>query len=274
MGKTLEDVFKSEFRQEIANTGYKNIYKVPLPDVCKKWEVSGTDLYAVKGISVPVYKDLNRTIVKRLPSNVVAKRRKIDKQTRGFAKDSEGNFVYEDFVVPSGSMAVVSSKKIGVTYKDYKAKVSKDGYGYIDFVSTNGKTEYMYVIPKSVLYKVNQTALALSVKNMKNYQGSGYTTWDMGVIFLHIIPYKPNAKYEGSIILKTGTSLNYNNEVATLIKFWEDIGVIPNIALCALNDGTNLVTRGTTVGYDTYSPVDSLAISDKEIYGSEENDVS
>jgi len=272
MSKTLESVFASEFRREVSNIGYKDIYKIPLPDECSNWYVSGTELYAVKGINQAYYSLLNNSILRKVPRAFDIKRRVIDKVSRGYAKNPDGSYLYEDFSIPSGSIAVLSEKVINLPYSEYKKKVDKEGYGYVDLISFSGKTEYIYVLPKSVLYKVNQTALALSVTNMKNYAGSGYMTWNNGTIFLHIIPYNPNSKYSGSRILKTGYSLNYRNEINVLLNYWQDINgvnLIPNISLCALSDGSNLVLKGTTVGYDSYSPVESLALSDKEIYGVE-----
>lgn len=272
MGKSLEDLFKNEFKREISIVGYKDVYKVPLPDVCKEWVVSGTELYAVKGINAPFYEELNKSIVRKLPKGYTAKRRVIDKATRSYLKNEDGSFVYEEYHVPTGSIVVLSDKKIGVPYKSYKV-CSKEGYGYIDFVkSTKGIIEYLYVLPKSVLYRVNQTALALSVKNMKNYWGNGYVTWERGTMFLHIIPYKPNSQYEGTKILKTGYSLDYSKDVEQLLAYWQAEGVIPNLAICSLIDGGNLAIKPTTVGYDDYIPVDSLALSDKEIYGSDTTD--
>lgn len=269
MSKTLETVFVGEFRKEIANIGYKDIYKIPLPDECNNWNVSGTELYAVNGITANYYSKLNKTIVKRLPNGYVAKRRVIDKASRSYLKNEDGSYVYEDYSTPTGSIVVVSDVKIELPYKDYK-KPSKEGFGYIDFTQDDkGKVEYLYVLPKSVLYKVNQTALALSVKNMKNFSGSGYMTWENGMIFLHVIPYRPNSKYDGTRILKTGYTLNYDKEVKLLLAYWQSVGVIPNITLCSLSDGTNLAVKGTIVGYESYVPVETLALSDREVYGSE-----
>ena len=97
MAKTLEDVFKSEFRKEVSNIGYKDIYKVVLPKECNDWKVSGTELYAVKGIENKNFVGLNKTIVKRLPQGYEAKRRTIDKVTRSYAIDEEGNYIYEKY---------------------------------------------------------------------------------------------------------------------------------------------------------------------------------
>ena len=163
-------------------------------------------------------------------------------------------------------MAVISDKKIDLPYKEYKYP-SKDGYGYVDFIDKNDSVEYIYVLPKTVLYKINQTALVLSVKNMKNYWGRGIMTWVMGTVFLHIVPYKPNSQYIGSKILKTGYTLDYSTEIGKLLTYWQEIGVVPNITLTTLSDGTNLALKDTVVGYESYIPVDSMAYGDKEVYG-------
>lgn len=266
---TLEDVFVQEFRQAVSSVGFKDIYKIPLPDCCKTWDVSGTELFLVKDIpeSETYFSSLNSTIVKKLPTNFVAKRRVVDKTTRGYKVDKEGKFIYEDYTVPQGSIVVLSPVRIGLRYKGYTS-ATKSGFGYIDFIEKgNNNIEYMYVIPNTCLYQINQLALAMSVTNMKNYFGRGYVTWRSGTIFLHIIPYKPNTKYVGSRILATKYSLDFKQEIQTLLTFWQEVGVIPNLQLCTLFDGTNLALKSTNTGYDGYVPVDNIAIGDKVVYG-------
>lgn len=254
-----------EFRNAVKDVGYKDIYKVALPKEVESWEVSGTEIYGVQGIERGYYSDLNRTFVKRLPRGMVAKRRTIDKVTRGFKVNVDGSNVYEEYKVPSGSIVVLSDKKINLPYTEYVKPI--EGYGYIDFATGGRGIEYMYVLPKSVLYRVHQTALVLSVKDMKDYSGMGYVTWNMGKIFLHIIPYSPNSQYTGSKVLKTGMSLDYSKEIKTIVDFWQNTGVIPNIGICRLQDDSNLVTKPTTIGYNEYDPIESLPLSEKEVYG-------
>ena len=266
--QNLESIFIKEFRNVVRDVGYKDVFRVPLPEECRGWEVSGTELYGVKGISETYYSVLNYSTVKRLPRGTVAKRRVIDKATRGFRMDSEGNYVYEDYRVPSGSLVVVSDRKIYLPYSEY-VKPSP-GYGYVDFVITPSGSEFMYVLPKSVLYRVNQTALALSVRDMKGYSGMGYTSWRNGKIFLHIIPYNPSSKYVGSRILKTKHSLDYTSEILEIVSYWQSTGFIPDIRLCGLQDGTNLVTKPTVIGYSEYNPLETLPLSEREVYGVDE----
>lgn len=225
-------------------------------------------MYGVDGVSEPYFEKLNRSLVKRLPKGSEAKKRVIDRVKRDFKKDEDGNFVYENYRVPTGSTVVLSDRRIDLPHE--KRHTPSKGYGYIDFADTTDGREYMYVLPKAVLYQVHQTALAISVKNMKNFSGMGYRTWSMGDIFIHIIPYKPNSSYTGTKILKTGTSLDYSKEISLIIEYWQEVCLIPNISLCQLQDGSNLAIKKTVVGYPDYSPIDSVPISDKEIYGSDE----
>lgn len=262
---TLESIFIKEFKRNTrASQIVKNIYEVPLPEESKSWEVSGSELYAIKGIKAGLYTGLNQTLVKRLPRNVVASRRKVDLVTRDFVRDSNNRYVYEDVKVPTGSMVIISKTNLELPFK---YKVDEEGFGYIDFVSDGVTREYMYYIPKKYLYQTHQTALALSVKNMKNFMGMGYVSWKFGMIFLHVIPYKPNQNYVGSKILKTSLSLNYDKEVKSIVDYWISTNVIPNISLCNTDEVGNLAIKETMTGYNDFSPLEELSLGDKEIYG-------
>lgn len=247
----------------------KDIYSFPLPEISKDWEVSGCELYRVEGIEHDLFKDLNNKVVKGLPKGYSVKRRKINKVTRGFLTNDEGEYEYEDFVVPSGSLVVRSKRSLDLPYSIYVKP--EDGFGYIDFTETDGEKEFLYVIPKEYLYQVNQTALAISVKDMKNYSGMGFKTWTMGYVYIHVIPYKHTLTYTGTRILKTGVGLQYNAEIQAILDIWQHAGVIPSIAMCGLEDGTNLCTKPTVTGYSDYSPSEFVPINHMDVYGSEEN---
>lgn len=268
--RTLEDCFVKEFRREIHLIGNKDIFSVPLPEEVKSWYVSGTERYRVFGIENENFVGLNDTVVNRMPKGYEAKKRVIDKVHRSYKRDEEGNFVYEKYQVPSGSTVVTSRVNLNLPYKVYMNPPK--GFGYVDFMNTPNGVTYIYVIPNDYLYRIHQTALAVSVKNMKNYQGMGYVTWDSGVIYLHIIPYNPNAQYIGSKILKTGVTLDYIKEIHMISDFWESKGFIPKIKYCALQTGENLALKPTIVGYDEYEQVDSIPIGSKETFGAEENE--
>ena len=265
---SLEKVFIKEFKRNIRTARIsKNIYNVPLPKEIEDWDISGGEVYAIKGVSsegAGLYSNLNKTLVNKLPKGMVASRRKTDLVTRNFVKDSNGRFVYEDIKIPQGSIVVLSKVNLNLPYK---YKVAEDGFGYIDFVMNGLTKEFLYYVPKKYLYQTYQTALALSVKNMKNFFGMGYVSWKFGTIYLHIIPYKPNQQYVGTKILKTSHKVNYEKEVKTIVDYWVNNDIIPNISLCNTLEEGNLVMKETSRGFDSYEPIDELSLDEKEIYG-------
>lgn len=268
MARTLEELFVKEFKQEISNIGSKNIYSVPLPPSSANWRISGTELYGVNGITKKYFSELNKTIARKVPRDYIVRKRVVDKVIRGFKTNDDGSYVYKDVTVPNGSMVISSDTNIKLPYLEY-IKEPKDGFSYVDFISNNNKKEYLYIVPKENLYKVHQTALAISVSSMKNYSGSGYKTWRSGIIYIHIIPYNPNSSYVGSKILKTGCTLNYDKEIEEILTYWQQVGFIPMLALCQLESGENIALKPTTVGYYEYDPIDKYSLSEKEQYGSQ-----
>lgn len=265
--RTLEELFVREFKDSVKVVGNKDIYSLPLPKECESWSVSGTDEFMIKGVEDDCFSKLNNTIVKRVPKGYVAKRRVIDKAKRSYKTNDDGSFVYEDYQVPAGSLAVISNKNIELPYKRYIKPTG--GFGYIDYIDYQGTICYVYTIPKEYLYKINQTALAISVKNMKNYSSIGFLTWDSGVIYIHVIPYSSTSKYTGTRILRTGRSTDYNKEVHLISDFWQSIGIIPNIELSNLQSGENLSIKSTVVGFEEYSPLEPNPISHSNILGLE-----
>ena len=139
--QSLEEVFVKEFKKSTGLVGIKDIYNIPLPKGLN-WNVCDTDIYAVKGIEGS-FSGLNKTLVKKLPSGMQAKRRKIDKATRNFMRDPNGGYVYEDYKVPTGSQVVLSNKNLGLSYKEYLNP--KEGYGYVDFKGTKENATYVYL---------------------------------------------------------------------------------------------------------------------------------
>lgn len=259
----LESLFVREFKSAIRVIGYKDIYKMPLPKDSKNWQVSGCHLYGIKGIKDEYFGKLNGTVTKSTYTSKVVPKRRIEKATRGFEKGEDGTFVYEDISIPSGCVAVKSDVMIGLPFK-YSLKEPLE---YVDFEETPEGKLYTYFIPKKYLYRVNQTALVVSVKNMKNFSGSGYTTWENGVVYIHVIPYNPKAQYVGSRVLKTGITLDYSREIQNILACWMMEGIVPDLRLTQLSTGENLAVKQTSVGYAEYIPIEQMSIVDKEVYG-------
>lgn len=267
--RTLEENFIKEFKQTYYKGNCSNIYEVPVPEL--DIGVSGTDIFAIKGIEKEHYSLLNNTLVRKVPKGYKVKRRKIDKIHRSFQKDATGKYVYEDFPIPRNTIAVLSDKNIELPYSEYKS-MSKDGYNYVDFVGGPKNKDFIYTIPTNVLYKVHQTALVISERNMKNYSGWGFRLFHYGLVYLHVIPYNPNSAYTGSKVLCTKGSRNYKTEIAKIVGNWINTGLLVPFELGELSDGSNLTTAKTQVGYETYEPVESLALSDMQVYGEDESE--
>ena len=271
MYKSLENLFEAEFKRATAiSSRYKNIYEIEIPSGIGK--ESKKEAYLIKGVTDKDFMFLNGMTAYKFPSNFALKRRSIDKRTRKFARGEDGKFKYESFSVPQGSMVVIAD--VGSQDIPFERFVHfTGGFGFVDFKKGPNSTDYIYIVPKANLYGASQTALAMSVKHMKNYSGMGYVTWDNGVIYLHVIPYRPGRKYVGTRILKTkiGTTV-YSREISEIISFWESKGIVPALGACVMADGTNIALRPTEVGYDGFSPYDLLAVGDKELYGDEDKD--
>lgn len=233
---------------------------------CRCWERSKNAKVLVKGIprmGVPgLFSDLNSTIVDILPKGKKVLKRKVDLVTRSFMRDKNQGYVYDNYTVPSGSVVVATKFNLHLRWN---TKYS-DGFSFIDFEDTREGRYMYYIIPKKYLYRVNQTALVVSVKNMKSYSGMGYRSYRNGVVFLHIIPYTPSREYIGSRVLKTKMGLDYSKEIEAIVGFWESVGFIPRVGYCFLEDGNNLVLKKTNSDLVSYKAVEMLSLEEEGLY--------
>lgn len=266
--RTLEDLMVKEFRDATKNPR-KVIDEVPLPSCVSGWSRKQEERYLVRGIENNLYSALNNEVVYRIPKSTTPRRREIDKVTRSFKKDENGNFIYKDYQIPSGSMAVVSTVQLGLPYSEYIQPTK--GYGYIDFVSSKTTTGYIYVIPKEYLYPLRLTALVVTyASNVKCYSGRGFQSWRNGLVYLKVIPYKPYAVYKDTRILCIGYGLNYNSQIKEILNHWLKINFIPDIRSFILEDGTNLVIKGISSLDESYLPVSQVPVDYKETFGGNE----
>ena len=272
--RDLESIFVREYKEAVkASIGSKGIYDVPLPPVVKQWEVSGTDMYNVRDIKESEFSALENKYVRKVPSKYAIQRRVVDKVTRNPKTDEEGNLLYKEVKVPVSSIAVFSHQNLKLKYSWFASDSCKNGYGYVDYIVQDGKQHdklYIYILPKSVLYKVNQTALVMTTKgSMKNYTGVGYQTWSMGIIHFFVIPYKPNVSYENTRVLATRGDCLYKKYLDCIIKYWLSVNFIPELNLSELGDGSNLTQKLVPDSGENYIPCESIPLNGKEIYGSE-----
>lgn len=254
---TLDDIFKREFNQTRNNLkGRVSIFDLGL----KPTALPKQDLYTVKGIELEHYSNLNDTNVMLVPRGVELKQRLMKaKGEKGFRTDREGNVRTVTVAVPKGSVAVISTKAIGVPYS-----FRSDGFSYVDYMEVGKSRKYIYIIPSIYLYKVNLNALALSTKKMKAYSGVSVKTWNLGILNICVIPYKPNRSYENTVILTVKQGLDFTKEVNSLIGSLVKLGVISDPLDYITDEGVNLAINDIDPAYNVmeYDSVGVVSLAD------------
>jgi hypothetical protein len=266
---SVEQNFIREFKKSCNKTNYRfstNFVKSISPPESAGWEVSGLHKGFVvipKEASVGLFKQLNNTVVDLYPPSKRLAKRRVNLVTRDFERDSKGKPVLQDVTRHSGSIAVISEIDLKLPFK----RVPIEGFDYVDFfINKQGVKKFIYIIPKKMIHLVNQVALVISTKNMRNYHGKAYQTWRHGTFYLHLVPYKPKANYVGSKVICTKTSLDFSKEISTIVNYWMQIGFIPEIRLCNTSLG-NMVVRDVEQAFESFTKIERLSLADKEIYG-------
>jgi len=266
---TLDDIFKKEFNQtrnNLPNQG--NIYDLKLPT----GSLPRRDFYTVKNISEDYYSSMNDCNVMVLPKGYPLTRRLLNSDGQ-FRVKKDGSSFTINVKLPKDSVAVVYNKPIGLPY-NYQTKTG--GYDYVDYYDMKDDDgnllgrRYIYILPKSVLYKVNFNALALSTKKMKAFAGLSIKTWGYGVLHLCVIPYKPNLTYTSTQLLYAKGGLDFSKEISDVLSTLIRLGVVSNPTEYVLDTGENIAVTSLDPSYNVmeYEPIalSPLAtLSDKEL---------
>lgn len=266
---TLDEIYKKDFNKARSSVPPQGtIYDLKLP--------TGTlpkqDFYNVKGITEEYYDKLNETNVMLLPRGTELKRRLLNSDGQ-FRVKKDGSFFTIEIKLPKNAVAVVSNRKIGLPYNH---KTDSEGYDYVDYIDVKddkgnitGK-HYIYILPKSVLYKLNFNALAISTKKMKSYSGLSIKTWGYGVLNLCIIPYKPNLTYTSTQILFAKGGLNFDKEIHSVLSELIKLGIVSNPQDYILDDGENIAVTAldpsyNAMEYEATSVTPLASLTDKEL---------
>lgn len=265
---TLDEIFEREFNQTRASLKVgSSIYDLKLtPRTLPR-----QDFYSVQGIKEDYYSKLNDTNVYLLPRGQKLERRLLTSEGQ-FRVRKDGSYFTVSVSVPKNSLAVVSNRPIGLPFS-YKA----DGFDYVDYMEIGGSSgdhkvkRYIYIIPKQYLYKVHFNALALSSKKMKSYQGIAIKSWNLGVLNLCIIPYKPNRTYANTVILLAKVGTDFSKEISSLVGDLVRLGVISEPYEYLMPDGRNIGIEDIEPAYNfmeyvphEVSPLSSLTDKDLE----------
>lgn len=265
---SLDSIFYREFKQMLSQrkaiSGVLNIYQLPLPTAVLNNRISTHKKVYIRGIKDEYYSKLNNTEAYLL-TRPNLRRRKFDYKGQ-FIKDANGKFVFEDVTLPNKCVAVVSDIKIGVPLKHKP----DDNFDYVDVISkvnTKGvrSVKYIYIIPKTYCYSLNQVALVISVNRLRSYyNGVGMALQNGNIIYLFTVPYKPSNVEKSYRIISTKTTLDFNKELSLIKDFWLRNGIIFDPSLCILTDTEGTYGRSNVAYEDLPQVLDSYVRFDIE----------
>jgi hypothetical protein len=208
----------------------------------------------VDGITDEKYSRLNGTTVERYNSSKLPVP-KHEKYTHKIVRNDNGDIQYELKDKPSpNSIPVLSTISLGLPYK---YTPNNEGLGY---ASRLPDKRFGYYIPDEYLYPIHLTALVVSSRNnMKAYVGESLLTYEMGHIFVGIIPFNGKINYVNTTVLQVKASMDWSNEIRLLKEQLMSTGVIPLTG--ALDDSSIPVSDPDMV----YTPVDELSLAEQRM---------
>lgn len=258
--KSLDSIFTTEVNSTMASLSAINsnigLLKIPIPSDLGLY-VARSKSIVPKGIDEEYYSKLNGV------SCYVLRKQQLYRRKFGhdgeFKRNEDNSYIFENYHVPLGHVAVASSVCLHVPLS-FKPKES-DTYDYVDVInSKNLGVQYIYVLPKSVCYAVNYTALVLSFSKLKKfYSGMGFQSIYGHTFYLYVIPYKPteSSLYQNYRILGTKTSDDYTKDVESIVASWLKAGLIYDSSLGIMGDGTNILFKSQTSNFSEYIQMDT-----------------
>lgn len=257
---TAEEHFTREFNKTLA-TLPKRPSILDMPSVLPEPTIPLGREYFVRSVGDSVFSPLNGELVVEMGS-IVPELSVFDKAGKR-KKNAAGETIKVRPKTPSGSMFVRSSKKIDIPFKYSEQETS---FSYADsWVSAPDGRRYVYCVPKSNLFRVNLTALAVSTKKLKAFYGHTFRTWHYGQITVAVIPYNPTAKYSNTRILSIGLGVDYDEDIKTYINGLIAKGIVPDVGNYDIDGGLNNLVFGTiTPDHDDYVQESILALSEEK----------
>lgn len=214
--------------------------------------------YQVRGIQDEKYSKLNDTVVEKYPKSKLPHLMLQNHTSKPMLND-EGKPRYEFKDKPEGSSAIVSPVNLGLPYK---YSPTENGLDFALRFPNDGSEEnrYGYYIPDKYLYGINLTALVVSGRNnVKAYFGESLTTYEMGKIFIGVIPFKGKIDYINTVVLGVKPSLDWDRDIEILEQDLVRVGVIP-----VKNEIEDTIIKVTNPEM-TYTPIDELSLEDSKI---------
>lgn len=244
--KSLTELFVSEFDVMVRdskvlpqNIGV-DLFSLAVPDSFKLSKFDSTlEQVKILGIVEEFYNKLNSTTAYLLSRPRLT--RKKYNFNGDYVLDADGKNFIEEVTVPEDCLAVLSKVKISVPNKN---KTSTGFFEYVDVYLNeefNKKSVfYIYIIPRSVCYKINLVSLCASFERPRRIYGGCTVHLIQGhKVYVYIAPFKVSSVRRNYRIFTVKSSLDLLNEYKELLTYWGNNGIIYTIDLLWLDEIVN-----------------------------------
>jgi hypothetical protein len=242
-----DNLFAKEFRDMMngrrSMTQSFNLVDLPLPEL--ETMINGVpkgQMALLKGIKEPFFDRLSNEEVQLVGRTTLQKRQVLSDGS--FRTNKEGKYEYTQVPVSHGCVAILSRTSIGLkrTVDGRSHKVS-EGFRYVDYVETNTGRKYIYIIPKSFVYRLNMCALVLTPNKRRLYFKGCKLALQNGVyVYLYVVPYRYRENMDVRV-LGVKSQFDFDKEVWQIINYWMGLGVIFNLTMTALDGQVNGISN-------------------------------
>ena len=175
---------------------------------------------------------LNNSLCKLLPSSTpLHKRMLLDGGIT--AKKADGSVMYREVAVPKNCVAIISPIKL----KERVDRGTNGGvYRFVDTKRIGDTVYYIYILPKTVVYKANMCSLIITtVSQRKYYTGIEVALQNGTYLYIYVVPYR---KENGEMlkVVHNALSCTMNNCIDYILRHWQEKGILFNLSMTALND--------------------------------------
>lgn len=214
-------------------------------------------LGTVQGIQDEYFSKLNGTDV-----YLWARKDLVRRQRDKYEKLIEDNGKPQWEVAPKPNAEVVGVLSSVNLKLPYKYQPTEEGLGFADIYPTG---EYMYYLPKSMVYRKNVTCLAISSrKNLKAYNGWSLQTYRYGRVYIGVIPWKLRMNFTNTIILGCKVGDDWSVEFHSLLEWMQASYLMPvlNIFPSEVIDELRLIE--SIEGAIGYSEVEDSSLGEQD----------
>lgn len=194
-------------------------------------------IYAqVDGITEEYFKQLNGTKVIVYPENTPLTRPVLDSNNEIMC-DANGVVITKKIPIPKGSAVIATAINIKLPNYKINAKgekvlytVKDKGYKYATCISTRNeqkaglKTRYFYIVPKTVLYKINTVSLVISARPRRKqayYESIRLQMQNGAYVYVSVMPTEKITDTTDMRIISTKASTDFTKEISALLRYWQ-----------------------------------------------------